>query len=370
MCGRRDNNLIWEDVMGRIRRLVASLGLGLVLVSSLLVSNGLVPAPVLAQVRQSQPVDDPAVLRELAEGLLTPAYLSTGGTAQQVQLLVGTVPAGFPSLPVPPGGRLVGSSLRTAGGELAQADVLNVAPGAEQEIAAFYEQALPPTGWTPPAGSSTPPSVSMGGFLPASPFTTPSATYCRAEPEPWLTLSVVPHGVGQSAVRASYQTRLSYPVSPAQFSGPCTPRSSPVPSAPASFTAMTVLPRLTPPPGIPLQGGGGTGSEGQATSEVIATTAMSPGELVAYFGPQLEAAGWVQQAGHLEGPVAYSLWTAPPAEPGEAAWQGTLIGVTAPGADRRRLVLRVESPDAGASAYTSTYYGSGHGSGGITMAPR
>jgi hypothetical protein len=91
--------------------------------------------------------------------------------------------------------------------------------------------------------------------------------------------------------------------------------------------------------------------QGYTLTEVIATTTMSPGELEAHFAPQLEAAGWTRIAGRTDGPVAWSLWRTP----GEEAWQGSFLAMEAPGEQRRRLSLRLESPEAG----TPTFFGSG-----------
>jgi hypothetical protein len=106
------------------------------------------PGGVSARALAATPVADDALLRELAERLLSQTAGPPGQPIPTPQLLPGALPDDLPlTLPVPPGGRLLGSVARRADGTLFTADIVYDAPGAATDVVALYERALAPQGW-------------------------------------------------------------------------------------------------------------------------------------------------------------------------------------------------------------------------------
>jgi hypothetical protein len=126
--------------------------------------------------------------------------------------------------------------------------------------------------------------------------------------------------------------------------GPCTLPTAP-PSVPAGPPGANLIPRLQPPDGVTLQSGGGPGPTGGPdswSSQAVALTDKSVGELEAFFARQLQGAGWTRVDGQATGPVAWSLWQVP----GEGGWQGFFVVLNGPGENRRLLSVRVDSAPA------------------------
>ncbi len=236
------------------------------------------------------------------------------------------------------------------GTEMTGVEIAIEAPGSPADVLAFYDRALPAAGLTPAPTSSS----GSGGFQPAS--AKRSDMYCLGESGPWLTMSAAEQGDGgggvrRSDVRVSVTMRVaafsSYPVA---YAGPCSTQQ-PVGYSSLS-TAARLLPRLSGPAGVPMQTGMGQMGLDYATTSAVATTDMSVGQLETYFAEELVTAGWTRLTAGGDGPVAWSLWTLP--EEGE--WQGFLTAVEAPGVNRRRLSLVVESTGAGTSVPGPVYF--------------
>ncbi len=285
--------------------------------------------------------EDAAQIRDLAERLLTYPYGTGAGDPARAQLIVGRLPADFPfPLPMPPGGRLVGSAVRTAGTEMMSIEAAIEAPGTPAQIVTFYDTALPAAGL-----SLAPTSYSGGGGF-QSGSAKRSDTFCLGETGPWLTLSAAEQAgstEGRSDVRVSVSMRVATVTPlPTSYAGPCSTQGAGYSYGYGSAPGR-LLPRLSGPTGVPMQTSGMNMGQDYVASSVTATTAMSVSELEAYFAGQLAAAGWARRAGGAEGPAAWSLW----ALPDEGEWQGFLTVVTAPGENRRRLSLLVESAATG-----------------------
>jgi hypothetical protein len=116
--------------------------------SALLAAVALFSAPRVVPARGSAGADDPALARALAERLLTLDH------RWPVTLYPGSLPPGTPfEVPLPPGGRLLGSMVAPqpsapafpAGGELR---IVLDAPGQPRGALNFYERALPMEGWS------------------------------------------------------------------------------------------------------------------------------------------------------------------------------------------------------------------------------
>ncbi len=310
--------------------------------------------------RAQQP-DDPALLRELAERLLSPPFPGPGGESTRSRLLPGALPTDLPfELPLPPGSRLVGSSVRPSfargpgisdGGQ--SITVIMDVSLPVTEVLSFYERALSERGWSaPPFGGGRGP----GGFLPSFGFSS-SAPYCRGAQGPFLTVNVSSPATGPSDVRVNVESG---------FGGPCEG-----PPGPGRFVGpppeFDLLPSLTAPAGVQIQPtGGGGGGPGNFSSAAIADTGMSVTDLEAHYARQLEAVGWRRQTGRTDGPLAWSIWTPPAAAgdneraprttptppPGapsivppavEPERQGFLYALEGPGKDRRLLHVQVAS---------------------------
>ena len=264
---------------------------------------------------------DAAVVQALAERLLGPG----------VRLVPGTTPDGLPlAVPVPPGGRLLGSLVRpsvvrapaTGAGE--HVEVVIEAPDEPPALLGFYADALTQQGFAvaPVFGRQGP-----GGFLP-SPGWVQSPLYCRAEQGPAVTVAIFREDGRPSDVRLRVE---GAPFPPCAGSGPG------VLTPPAEIVQ---LPLLLPPPGTQVQpGSGGPGVRGM---EARADTTLSAAALEAYYATQLEAAGWTLRARGEAGPLVWSTWLVP----GAGERHGFLSVLSwPPGQDRRHIQLLLAVPE-------------------------
>jgi len=302
---------------------------------------------------------DTGLLQELAERLLAVPVYGPQGTPPRVQLLPGQLPSDLPlSLPLPPGARVVGSSVRQLDGPLPSnvtsvptATIVLDVPGSASDVVAFYQRALADQGWSAAQGG---PFAGLGGFQGAG--MGPGLAYCQTPDGLSLTISTYPEARGLSDVRLAV----------ASGPGLCSPPAGvPAPRVPAGAER---IPRLYPPEGVILQTSfGGGGGQDRWTSEAVAVTDQSSAALEGFFAQQLAAAGWTRQAGRPDTPLAWSVWQVP----GEGDWQGLLLVVEGPGPNRRALSVRVESPTSTSSSVGSYSYYSvpGGPSSGPYMVP-
>jgi hypothetical protein len=101
------------------------------------------------------------------------------------------------------------------------------------------------------------------------------------------------------------------------------------------------LPLLRPPPGVRMRSEGHGGGGARWSSAARATTELAPMELEAYFGKQLESAGWGRVNGSADDFFAWSSWLVPAVPPAKE-WRGVLEIIAAfPG--ERALSLWMES---------------------------
>ncbi len=312
------------------RHAIATAG-GLVLAALVLLALG-GATPATAGARPAAATPPPAadaLLRELAERLLTPPGGPPGQPLPTPQLLPGALPADLPlALPVPPGGRLVGSVARRAGGTLVGAEVVVDAPGAAADTAAFYERALGPQGWTPAAlGGPGPPF----GFQPSGAATFRS--FCAPPGAPGsLNLQVLATTAGPGDLRLRLD--LTNP-------GPCgqgagTPRPGLPPGAER-------LPLLAAPDGAQVTPAGGGGGGNRFASDALAATELPVAALHDAYAAQLAAAGWARVAGGADGPLAWSTWRLP----GAGAFVGFLYVLQGAGERQRELHVQAAAPYPG-----------------------
>ena len=313
--------------MPRRWRMSAS-AVGVVL--ALLIVATIVPAGLRPGVG-AQP-EDAALLRELAERLLTPPFPSPDGRVPTTELLLGRLPdAPALDLPVPPGGRLLGSVVRrfTAPGDVSGVSVEAVydAAGRAQDVAAFYDDELARRGYTPASfggpGGSTP------GFQPT--VTTINRAFCPPAGAGFLNLTIFPRGEQPVDVRARLE---------GAGHGPCGDGGKPGAPPDRPFPpGLDRLPPLFAPEGVQVQPVGGGGGPNRFSSAAIALTDLGVAELQAFFAQQVEAAGWRQLAGRADGPLAWATYQVP----GAGDFQGFLYVLQAAGENRRDLYVQVES---------------------------
>jgi hypothetical protein len=297
-----------------------TLGVLVSVVSPLLVHSTTVPAA------SAQQTEEETQLRELAERLVGQPTLGIAmppSAARPVaHLLVGQLPSDLPlTIPTLPGGRLVGSLVRT--GDLSYASsashvVILDAPGTSGEVQGVYQQALQGQGWT-----ATP----FGPPLTAGFVTTQGSVsaFCPSSDRSWLMLAVSPGGAGASEVRLDIYNAAE---------GPCTAGLERPPTAPE----LERLPRLVAPAGVQLQPTSYPhGGPNRGTSEAVAVTGQNIVELDALFAQQLDAAGWTRRDGRAEGPLAWSTWQLP----GPGNWEGWFFVLEGAGPNQRMLIVRV-----------------------------
>jgi hypothetical protein len=345
-----------------MRHIGALVGMGVLILAWVF---SLVPtAPSLAQ---PQP-DNAAQLRELAERALESPYgypmssMPPGSQEEpRVELLVSQLPTDPPlDVPVPPGGRLLGSIVRHGYGPYSMgsggmAQVIVDAPGSPQEAIAFYERALAERGWS--SGSSR--MGSSAGFQQTlGPAT---AYFCRDDD---ATLSIQAQPRTGRAVMTGVQ---------ASFMGSSPPCLNPgSPSGATSYydrSGMTTLyqslPTLYPPEGVTIrQTGGYGGSMGSYGMEARATTNRGAADLEAFFSQQLVEKGWRRQSGQASGPITWSAWAVPELE----GYHGFLSVRELPGTDQRILGIRIDS-EADESSGSGGSYGYPYYTGPMPASP-
>lgn len=323
----------------RIARVVAgALVLGVLVAGS---GGGAVPQTAVAQ-----QAGGAAQLQALAERLLTPPYYAFGTqiAPPAAHLFPGRLPPDAPlDVPIPTGGRLVGSMQSTGGPPGASTVVAVVdAPGAPAEVQRFYDQALGARGWSPPDYRAYGPyGPGAGGFQQA--FSPAGGFYCQDGSNGYATLTISPSSSGASGmsdvrVSVSLPSAATTPGTTAPYGGPCSPPPG-LGSGQLLVPPRSPLPPLLAPPGARLQLTGQTGGASSWNSEAVAQTDLPSTDLEAYFESQLSDAGWSWLDSGSGGPLAWSAW----ALPDEGDWQGLLFVLELQGENRRALSLRADS---------------------------
>jgi hypothetical protein len=318
--------------------------LGAVALLALLVGMWLPDGNAFAVAGRSQPAATPTPSGppspetwELAQRLLALPYVGAGGQAPTLQLLPGQLPADLPlTVPIPPGGRLVGTVVR-ASSNGNNVDVVLDAPGTAAQVQRFFQEQLQAQGWAPPPNFGGP---GGGGFQTSVAIA--NRYYCHGSSGPSLMLAVYSPQNGPNDVRLNLNT---------SGFGPCNPPSGGVTMYPAS-PSPDQIPTLYPPEGVTVEvtsgagpppmrplGAPGGSAFTQRGSEAVAETALSLAELEAYYAQQLAAAGWVRVDGRADGPLAWSTWSV-----NQGKGRGFLSVLDAAGANRRALYVRVELP--------------------------
>jgi hypothetical protein len=287
-------------------------------------------------------LDDPAALLTLIDHALGDRAVPMSGTVSESSYYMGALPPdrGF-ELPVPRGGRLLGSVVRSG-----MTTVALDAPGSYRDVAAFFEHTLAADGWITTGQGAT-----LGGFHNAGVWR--NSQFCHPSAGQTINLGMREMANGLQDVRAMYTPPLppppymtALPVTPGAFCAPFTDTATgsrgPISRPSEPDPNQVRLPVLTLPHGAVLDGAPSAagGTTGRTQQDAAARTTKSAVELEAYLAAQLPDAGWSRLAGHGEGALAWSLWRLPGAE----ATYGVLLVVDDPGDNRRTLSIRVEAP--------------------------
>ena len=261
--------------------------------------------------------DDPALVRELAERLLTPMF-GPGSPQIVAKLYPGKLPPDL-QVTLPSSARVVGSVTRTGTGAKfggPGADVVLDMSGSTTDVLASLHASLVAAGWT---AAPVPYGTPRGFQATVSPV---SAPFCKAES--WMNVSV---SGGEEGVR---DVRLSVNGG----GGPC--GVSPAPMQKQFPPGMDKLPALYAPKGVALTAYGAPGGPNRWGSEAVANTTLSARDLEGHFAAQLRSAGWSRTAGGADGPLAWSTWKV------DATWTG-FLSVLESASGTRELSVRVMS---------------------------
>ena len=269
--------------------------------------------------------DDPALLRELAERVISPPFPDPSGQMHPVTLLPGALPDDLPlRVPMPPGSRLIGSVVHSQPGGR-QVDIVLDVPGSAADALAFAALALADQGFARPQIDR--------GFRPGfQPTLQPSVgIFCAGPTGPWLNVNVFPKQDGPADMRYTLNTG---------FPGPC--GGAPPPPFPGPSVLLGRLPALYAPQGVQVPEGSVSGGPGIAATDVVALTGLAAVDLETAFEQQLTAAGWTRLDSGASGPLAWSSWALP-----DGSTQGFLSVTAVPGTNQRALHLQVTQPPQG-----------------------
>jgi hypothetical protein len=204
--------------------------------------------------------------------------------------------------------RFLGSVVRRRAATLVGVEMVFVGPGAPEAVISSYEASLLGLGWE----RLDQPQPMRGGFD-AGGFPEMSLLVERQRSVA-VVLQAVQSERGASELRVRYD--------------PVHVHDMIANSARATRNEASMLPRLTPPPGVRLRPEGVSGGGGMWKSDARGQTEMLPMELEAHFAKQLELAGWGRLSGSADETFAWSSWLVPAVPPTEE-WRGVLLVLAA-----------------------------------------
>jgi hypothetical protein len=247
-----------------------------------------------------------SALRLLAERLLVEQY---PGAATRVELHPRIIPPEYTgSIPLPVGGKLLGSATFRRDGGILRVDAAVEIEKPTATALREYETQLRGQGWVPFG-------YHMGGFSPGLP-----RSFRRKQGGPALLVNATDNGKQATGFRLQLNWEMARHM-------PHRPHD-----------AMDLLPSLIAPPDVEMEGGGASGNENSWSSSGTAHTDMPVGELGEYFEQQLQVANWTRLAGATAGQVAWSTWKLPELQP----WLGLLL-VAALERGERQLMIHLQS---------------------------
>jgi hypothetical protein len=264
--------------------------------------------------------DEPTEL-ELLHRLMTSSPPFTP-LERAVELVVGGLPAALvDEVPLPSGGRLVGSQLTSHQGRLSELQVVLDVRGSTAEALRACERELRERGWDPV--EDLPGPMHHGGFVSGAAGDTRMLRRGGQGPILWVAAGTIDETLTDLRVRLDWQM----PRHLEERGG----RGMQLPS-------LNRMPRLHPPKGVAMEPRGGAGGVGWFSSQGQVGTDLSVPELEAHFASQLVEAGWTRVSGRADEVLGWSSWSLP----GEGEWGGLLIVLAAFGTRERSLILRVE----------------------------
>lgn len=359
------------------------------LIAAALVLSALAFTAVIP-ISHAQQSGSDALITELAERYVGQqyggySYGNRGGSqGPSLQLLPGRTPDGASlNMVVPQGGRLIGSVVRSydnsgpynytyppyqSGTQTTTIDVFLDVPGDLDWVADSVEAALAARGWvSPPINFGSNYDSARSGFQ--QPPITVSRSLCLNDGSNGLTMTVTSPLSGSSPTSMN-SVRLTtgsvgscslLALRPAPSSSPSTfPIPAPPSVSPSSFplpnpyaAPRNPIPALAPPDGAQVRTTpypSSPMSSGYTTAATV-TTPMRAAALDAFFGSQLQQAGWERTTGGADGPVAWSAWQVP----GDQELLGVLTAVETPVEDERVVVINVYSATPQGGPYGSSY---------------
>jgi hypothetical protein len=201
--------------------------------------------------------------------------------------------------------RLLGSVVRRRAGILVGVEMVFEGPGEPDVVISSYESSLVSLGWE----HLDQPHPMRGGFD-AGGFPEMSLIVERQK-----SVAVVLQAMSREDGGAELRVRYD----------PVHAQDMIANTARITHHEESILPRLTPPPGVRLRPEGVSGGGGMWKSDAQAQTEMPPIELEAFFARQLELAGWGRMTGSADETFAWSSWLIP--DSGE--WRGVLLVLAA-----------------------------------------
>jgi hypothetical protein len=287
-------------------------GLGAVVLPTPIPSTTINEASKAAHARNDdQEETDAAPLADLVVHLLTQQQnTGTGNSGSTIRVLPARLPDSLPaSLPMPIGGRLLGSVEQTSEKGGRRLDIVLDAPSPPETVQTFFDQAMAQQGWNPPPPGTYADIQALRGPAGAANQTGGTVarphTYCHELDGPSVTLTVYPQGAAPSDVRIKV-------VMPAPGRGgllsdcsrlASSPRS-PSPAASDSgnqVTARDLLPHLTAPVGTEVVEQNPFMDRWSYVRSYGITnrlrTDLSPVVLESEIASQLAAVGWARTDG-------------------------------------------------------------------------
>lgn len=286
--------------------------------------------------------DGDTSLRELALALLAAQYGATEGAAEP-RLLVGQLPPDLPyELPVPEGGRVLGTLLHR------NPTVALDAPLEPDQALAFFGERLTAAGWS--AQQDMPPR--HGGFMHSTMGNRAFGYFYLGEDGPAVNVLAFATPSGRTAIHLNLRTEGGATAFGGLPSGPRQRRMGP--------DIWRILPPIAPPPrSQQWQEGGNSGGDRVSSSARLETDLDLP-TVAAHYIAQLEKGGWQRRNSDEHDPVAWSTWTFQDED--KEPWSGLFIILKHPDMPRRYWVQVLaewigKQPQGGIGAATSVVSG-------------
>ena len=278
-------------------------------------------AAALAALTAAAPVT--AQEQELPRELVS-VLLSDYGGEGEPRILVGQLPDGFPREGVPEGARVVGSVVHSPKRSM----VVLAVRTSQSEAMAAIERALMATGrWERHRGQGQRGFVS-GGVAATPPLCGPDGATV------WMSCTRGQDGT--SYVRINYT---------GDGMSMCAAELRRAETVSMMSTDEGPIPALYAPPGAKPGRTGFGGGLGLSEASTTLETSLSPAELVAHYGPQVEQAGWTPLGpAAAAGPLATRMFRI--TDDKGRTWLGLLSAVAWPDTQKREMGFRAMDPAA------------------------